>query len=268
MFLVILLMMALLVIALMVEAPAIATQIKREREEEMMHRGQQYARAIKRYFKKTGRYPSRIEDLENTNGIRFLRQRYTDPITGKDDWRLIHLGEAKIVPKSFTQGGVTGGIPGGVPGGVPGGLTGGIPLGSQMGVPGATSGARPTGVAPVNPIGAFQQGAGTPLGATPGSPLGTPATAFGSGPVLGGGAIIGVSSSSEKESLKEMDGKNHYKDWEFVYDPRFDPGAAMGQQGVRPGVTGQPGQALGQPLGQPGQGGIPVPTTPPPPTKP
>src|SRR5689334_10785600 len=100
--LMVLMIMALvMMIGLTAVAPAIATQIKREREQELMHRGTAYARAIKRFYKRFGRYPTRIEELENTNNIRFLRKRYTDPITGKNEWRLIHFGEAKIVPKTF-----------------------------------------------------------------------------------------------------------------------------------------------------------------------
>ena len=69
--------------------------MKRDREEEMIHRGVQYSRAIRRYVKKTGRYPTRLEELENTNNIRFLRKRYKDPITGKD-FKLLHVGEVQL----------------------------------------------------------------------------------------------------------------------------------------------------------------------------
>src|SRR5262249_42323534 len=72
-------------------------QVKRDREEEMIHRGVQYSRAIKAFYKKFGRYPTRVEDLENSNGVRFLRRRYKDPLnrdkaTGKEkDFKLLHL---------------------------------------------------------------------------------------------------------------------------------------------------------------------------------
>src|SRR5215470_1148261 len=92
----IMLLMTLMVIALTIEAPRIAQQIKREREEELIHRGNEYKNAIKKYFRKFGRYPNTLEQLENTNNMRFLRQRYKDPFTGKDDWRLLHVGEVQL----------------------------------------------------------------------------------------------------------------------------------------------------------------------------
>ncbi len=71
-------------------------QIQRDREEEMIHRGVQYSRAIKKYFKKFGRYPTSLNDLENTNNLRFLRKRYKDPITGKD-FKLLHYSEVQMM---------------------------------------------------------------------------------------------------------------------------------------------------------------------------
>jgi len=70
--------------------------IERDREVEMVHRGKQYVRAIKLYYKKFGAYPPNMDALVKTNQIRFLRKRYKDPMTGKDDWRIIHVGENKV----------------------------------------------------------------------------------------------------------------------------------------------------------------------------
>src|SRR5882672_5420661 len=97
------LFVALLAIAATALAPSITFQIRRDREEEMIHRGVQYSRAIKRYVKKTGRYPSRLEDLENTNNIRFLRKRYKDPVTGKD-FKLLHVGEVQMTSTAGIAG--------------------------------------------------------------------------------------------------------------------------------------------------------------------
>src|SRR5215471_3945062 len=85
----ILLMMALMVIAATYEAPRLVQQLKRDREEEMIHRGTEYARAIKKYYKKFGSYPTTMEQLDNSNNIRFLRKRYKDPLTKDGKWTML-----------------------------------------------------------------------------------------------------------------------------------------------------------------------------------
>ncbi len=108
------LFVALLAIAAGVAAPTIAFTVRRDREEEMIHRGTQYSRAIRWYVKKTGRYPSRLEDLENTNNIRFLRKRYKDPVTNKD-FKILHVGEVQLTGVAGIAGAATlggGTIPG------------------------------------------------------------------------------------------------------------------------------------------------------------
>src|SRR5438552_13897594 len=92
----VMLLMTLMLIALSIEVPRIRQQIKREKEEELIHRAHEYTGAIKRFYRKFGRYPLSIEQLENTNNFRFLRKRYKDPMTGKDDWRLINQGEVVL----------------------------------------------------------------------------------------------------------------------------------------------------------------------------
>jgi len=83
-------------LTLTIAAPIIAKDIQRDKDEEAVQRGKQYKRALRLYYKKFHAYPTSISQLENTNDIRFLRKRYLDPITGKDDWRIIHVGEAKV----------------------------------------------------------------------------------------------------------------------------------------------------------------------------
>lgn len=65
--------------------------MQRDKEEELLFRGDQYRKAIERYyFSLPGRpqYPASIDSLlkdERTpTGKRYLRQRYNDPITGGD----------------------------------------------------------------------------------------------------------------------------------------------------------------------------------------
>src|SRR5271170_2911314 len=94
----ILLMMAFMVITLTYYvAPRIVQQIKRDREEEMIHRGTEYARAVKKFYKKFGRYPATLEQLDNTNQIRFLRKHYKDPLTKDGKWKMLNYGDIQAL---------------------------------------------------------------------------------------------------------------------------------------------------------------------------
>src|SRR5205809_1780659 len=70
--------------------PAYQMQAKREREKELIFRGEEYTRAIQKYQRKFGVNPGSIDQLVQTNGLRFLRRPYKDPITDKD-FRLIRI---------------------------------------------------------------------------------------------------------------------------------------------------------------------------------
>ncbi|MEQ1472947.1 MAG: hypothetical protein ABLQ96_03945, partial [Candidatus Acidiferrum sp.] len=88
---------ALLLIGSMAAAPRILQQGKREKEKEMIWRGQQYVRGVKLYYRKMGRFPTSIDDLTKpkVGALRFMRQAYKDPMNGGDGaWRLIYVGPA------------------------------------------------------------------------------------------------------------------------------------------------------------------------------
>ena len=92
----------LILLVLGVAAPKVARDLRREREVEAVHRGNQYVRAIRVFYLKNGNhYPGSMEQLEKTNNVRYLRQRYVDPMTGKADWRPIKVGTAKTTVKGF-----------------------------------------------------------------------------------------------------------------------------------------------------------------------
>src|SRR5690242_15835634 len=95
--------LTVLIVGLAVAAPKTAIALQRTKEDELVRRGQQYALAIRRFYKKFGRYPSNLDQLENTNNIRFLRRRYLDPLTGKDDWAPIQFGQARPAVGFFGQ---------------------------------------------------------------------------------------------------------------------------------------------------------------------
>ncbi len=221
--------------------------MQREREEELIFRGKQFIRAIELWQRKfPGTYPTTIDALLNTNNFRFLRKKWKDPITNSTEWRLIKLN--------------------------PDGSVSGLTLTASGGLPGLTlAGAQ--GQQPAEP--SRSSSSGQPIGRQGSSSLGsqtgpqstgasrstqgqrTTSQSFGAS-VFGG--IVGVASTSEKESLKIYNGRNKYNEWEFYYIPR--------QQGPTAGVPGpQPGQTA-KPATSPLPGGpsavpqTPVPQTP------
>ncbi len=84
-------MAAAAAIMLYMELPRVAFEGQRHQEGLLIERGEQYRRAIQLYVRKFNRYPASLDDLEKSNNIRFLRRRYKDPLTGKNEWRLIHI---------------------------------------------------------------------------------------------------------------------------------------------------------------------------------
>jgi len=87
------LMASLIAISLYMELPRVAFQAERQKEQLLIEHGEQYKRAIGLFLRtnKNARWPASIEELESYNNHRSLRKRYIDPMTGKDEWRLIHL---------------------------------------------------------------------------------------------------------------------------------------------------------------------------------
>jgi type II secretory pathway pseudopilin PulG len=236
-------------IALAAAIPAIKTQIRREQEIELQHRGDQYVRAIQKYYHKFGSYPNSIDQLVNTNNQRFLRKRYKDPITGKDDWRIIHFGEAKYPPKIKGIGGTQ-----------PGQQIGqnvGTSIGTDVGSsPNSTGfGANNNSSAPGQGTGPASAGQypGAPQAGTPSGPQpigGVGSTAGSAGPVSSGvgqsgQTIIGVAIPKTDDSLKVFNDRKKYNEWEFIYDPRIEAlkNAGAAGVGVGGGVPNTPGGA-------------------------
>lgn len=78
------------VVMLYLEMPRVAFEHQRDKEGLLVERGEQYVRGIQLFVTKFGKYPQTLDELETTNNQRFLRRRYKDPMTGSDEWRLIH----------------------------------------------------------------------------------------------------------------------------------------------------------------------------------
>lgn len=83
--------MAILISAAM---PIWSKVIQRDKEEELIFRGMQYAEAIRIFQLRNGRYPLRLEELVTVRP-RAIRQLWTDPMTDNGQWGLIY---AQVAP--------------------------------------------------------------------------------------------------------------------------------------------------------------------------
>jgi uncharacterized membrane protein YgcG len=93
-------MAAMIAIMLYRELPVATFEAQRQKEELLIDRGNEYKRAVQLYVRKLQSFPPSLDALENTNRMRFLRARYTDPFTGKADWRILHAGPGGIITDS------------------------------------------------------------------------------------------------------------------------------------------------------------------------
>ena len=126
---------AAIAITLIMEMPRFMFERQREKEQLLIDRGEQYSLAIRRYYAKFQRWPTTMDDLENTNNLRFLRRQYKDPMTGKADWRIIHEAAGvltdSLVHPAPTQPNATN-TPGTAPNATFGTLTSSNPVASSM----------------------------------------------------------------------------------------------------------------------------------------
>ena len=244
-----LLAMALMAIFAGVIASSITFDIKRDREEEMIHRGTQYSRAIRAYFKKFGRYPVKIEDLESSNNMRFLRKRYKDPLNCKpvcQDFKLLHYGE---VPMAMGLGIGGGTIPGANPVGAVGGNPSTFGPGQGSGLGGSSGfgnnsnssfgqNSQPTNSPPSGdasqPDPSQSGSSASQAGTQPGAPgdstnaSGTSGNTTASAAFGGNTPIIGVTCGNKKDhTIREFNHKKKYNEWYFIYDPSMDRGGLI-----------------------------------------
>ena len=281
----------ILLISLAIAAPKVAKSIQRDKDLETIHRGEQYKRAIKLYYQKFGSYPTSIDQLVETNQMRFLRKKYTDPETGKDDWKPVLFGQAHVRPLGFfgqplmMAGAVAGagsmyavttttttdanGVP--IASGDTSGTdaSGGSSAGTGTGL-GSTSPSQGSqnGISSMFPQTSTTPGMGSPTGSPTGmSGTGTSATTFG-----GGGPIVGFTLPVDKASLVDYKLQTRYNKWEFNYDPTEEQAQALaGLSGGGPNGTNPTGIAPGAPGTTTSPGSLPTnpnPGTPAAPTDP
>jgi type II secretory pathway pseudopilin PulG len=228
--------MAVMAVVLSAAMPVWSTQSKRIKEDELIFRGEQYARAIMLYQRKyANALPPSIDVLVNE---RFLRKKYLDPITGEDFQPLTGAVGANA-PNGGSSGGTT----------TPG-RSGGSTSGSSSA---GASGGRTSAFGPSSGSQGQQQTASFGRGTSGGGMMSAVSTGPGSGRTSstgfgGAGGIAGVTSKSKEKSLRLYNGRDVYNEWNFVPVQRTQQ--AGGGEG-----SATPGGGRGQPTPGPGSRG-------------
>jgi hypothetical protein len=206
---------ALLVLTVSIATPNLLTQARREKEAEMIWRGNQYVRGVRLYYQKMHRFPTKLEDLyKPKTGIRFMRKAYRDPMNIADgSWRLICVGpDGRLIGSLKPQRNTFffGARPAT-------GLTDSLTFSSPSSMLASPNSIDTTGKA--------SQRLNSPAdSATPGqtpsetnSSLQSLATSADENQVTNN-VIVGVGSKIDKRSIMWLDGERNYLQFEFVWN--------------------------------------------------
>ena len=222
--LVLMIMVTVLLISLTTALPSVYQEGQREREDELIFRGEQYARAIYLFHATLGRYPASVKELIDTNGVRFLRRPYRDPISPNGRWRFIHANTAGMLIDSFTQ--------------------------SQIVSTLATTDSNDSESALAKAEEQIKKQAEAQCSAGDSSSD----APYQTGQLLGA-FIAGIAPCSDRQSIRVMDHSDHYDDWEFLglkyvqYGiPSFQTAPGQPANMLQPGATG----TMGTPSPPPG----------------
>jgi type II secretory pathway pseudopilin PulG len=211
--------LAVMTVLMTVALPVLTTMAQREREEELVFRGKQYARAIALFQRKyANATPPNIDVLLNE---KFLRKKYKDPITN-DDFNILGPGSPELAaalnsaPQAGQQLGQATQGRQGQPGqqGQQGGLgRGGLQQPTQSGFGLNTN----------------NQGGNAP------------------------GGVMAVASKSTKTSLRLYEGHDKYNEWVFMPTQASLAAGRGGRGGRAGGAGGEAGRGRG-PQPQDGRG--------------
>jgi type II secretory pathway pseudopilin PulG len=267
-------LLALVVVASVAVVPNIITNAQREKEKELIWRGNQYAHGVKLYYRRNGRFPASLEDLTKPKvGVRFMRQEYKDPMNTVDgSWRFIYVGPSGQLIGSLKNRSIN---LSGQPMANPAGSSSQSSFGSSaFGNPssnmsnsgfGASSfGSSTTNSTPQNPQANPQQNPDNPDASA--DQTSNPQSLDGSdSPTIVGGNIIGVGSKVNKKSIIWYDQAKNYRQFEFIWDPSKNQitGVSPGS-GLQFGNSNQsaPGVPINNQMNQ--QSPAPQPMNPPP----
>lgn len=199
----------LLLIALTAALPSVYTAGQREREEELIFRGNEYARAIALFQRQFRRYPTSVKELLQTNGIRFLRREYPDPMSRKGKWRFIHADASGAILDSKTLG-----------------------AGKRSQQPGSQ---------PLPTTKAEEERREKEKAAQEAEEEASGSSSSFFDRESKGGFIVGVASRGKKKSIRVWNGRSRYDEWEFIGVTLTQAGPGVGPgPSPRPGQPGQP----------------------------
>jgi type II secretory pathway pseudopilin PulG len=212
--------MSVMAVMLSVALPVYSTVARREREAELVFRGQQYARAVALFQRKNGNaLPPSLDILLND---RYLRKQYKDPIT-RGDFTLVGPGSPELAEATNAP-----------PGGQQQQGRGGPPIvqpQQQSGRGGLQQQQQQSGRGFQNPMNAGQ------------AP----------------GGILGVVSKSTQTSLRLYNGRDKYNQWVFIPTQMSTAAGVGGTGGPAGGPGGAAGRGRGRGGQQPDGRGQPFP---------
>jgi type II secretory pathway pseudopilin PulG len=194
----VMLIVAITVLSIMVAAvlPLMSTEIRREKEEELVFRGFQYAEAIRLFHQRNQRYPNKLDELLEVKP-RCIRQLWKDPMTKDGKWGLIFQNQGQPVNPTQNPN---------------------DPEGRPLPPP------PPGPKKPPDP----DKGKGDASTPDPNTPK--------AGDVVAVGPIVGVYSKSTQTSFLVLYGHNRYDEWRFTEDLIRGGGVQRGSVGGAPGI--------------------------------
>jgi type II secretory pathway pseudopilin PulG len=141
------LLIGLMIMSVMIAAvlPLASAESQRDKEEELIFRGMQYAEGIRLFRRRYGRYPNSLKEMADLRP-RTIRKLWKDPITNSDDWGLVSATVGAPIPGQQGAGPVR---PPGSPGSM---MPTPTPAPTPTPTPSSGFGATPASANPAGPV--------------------------------------------------------------------------------------------------------------------